>query len=114
MNKSPGTGSSTDGSAGDGYRPAEQAAHYDAKQRRLYLGSDLKHAYLNRRELEVLRLILQGFKSGEIAHRLKLKQGTVYWYADRIKQKLRCSRRSLLRDAVIRHGLSTLLDEVVL
>jgi DNA-binding NarL/FixJ family response regulator len=53
------------------------------------------------RELEVFRLIGQGFKTADIAHQLHLSVKTIETYRDRIRQKLDlCDGRQLTKTAI--------------
>jgi predicted ATPase/DNA-binding CsgD family transcriptional regulator len=61
---------------------------------------------LNERELEVLRLIAQGFSNREIADKLVLAVSTVKWYINNIFAKLQVRNRT---QAVIRARELTLL-----
>jgi len=45
---------------------------------------------ISKRELEVLKLITQGYTSKQIGYFLKIKEYTVITYRERLKRKFRC------------------------
>ncbi len=72
-------------------------------------GSD-RHFDLSEREMDVLRLIAQGFSNSDIADRLFLSEGTVRNYTRGIFAKLGVSARTQAAVAAIKFGLVDLSD----
>jgi len=63
-----------------------------------------KNAQLTKRELEVLKLIVKGYSTKEIANKLCLGFETVHTYSKYLHQKLNCKNTaSLVRKAIERH-----------
>ncbi len=60
---------------------------------------------LSERELEVLKLIAQGFTNAEIAERLFLTRGTVRNYVSAVLAKLEVEDRTQAAILAVRHGL---------
>ena len=69
-----------------------------------------RHFKLNEREMEVLKLIAQGFSNADIAERLFLSEGTVRNYTRGIFSKLGVSARTQAAVAAIKFGLVDLSD----
>ena len=63
-----------------------------------------KNFNLNSREMEVLRLITQGFSNAEIAERLFLSEGTVRNYTRGIFSKLGVTTRTQAAIAAVKFG----------
>src|SRR5262245_52152002 len=64
---------------------------------------------LTQRELEILKLLTEGYSNGEIAQALFLTLGTVKWYNRRIFEKLDVTKRT---EAVARvHELGLLRED---
>lgn len=68
------------------------------------------HFDLSKREMEVLKLIAQGFSNADIAERLFLSEGTVRNYTRSIFSKLGVSTRTQAAVATIKLGLVDLSD----
>ena len=62
---------------------------------------------LSQREMDVLRLLAQGFSNAEIAEKLYLTKGTVRNYVSAILAKLDVEDRTQAAILAIRHGLVT-------
>jgi len=60
---------------------------------------------LTEREMEILKLITQGFSNADIAERLFLSEGTVRNYTKNLFQKLGVSARTQAAVIAIKHGL---------
>jgi len=60
---------------------------------------------LTDREMEILKLITQGFSNADIAERLFLSEGTVRNYTKNLFQKLGVSARTQAAVIAIKHGL---------
>jgi DNA-binding NarL/FixJ family response regulator len=57
------------------------------------LPSDEWSKLLTNRECDIVRLVSRGFSNKKVAHELKVKEGTVKVYLNRIFQKLGVKRR---------------------
>lgn len=60
---------------------------------------------LTEREMEILKLIAQGFSNADIAERLFLSEGTIRNYTKSLFRKLRVSARTQAAVVAIKHGL---------
>lgn len=68
---------------------------YDAKGR-LNFGTEFGNKYLTKREVEIIRLLLQGHSAKGIASALKISHRTVESYINTLKLKFECQRKSEL------------------
>jgi len=62
---------------------------------------------LTAREEEILRLLAQGLRLGEIAEKLGISSKTVESHLERLKEKLRCKSVPELRALALRWGFPT-------
>lgn len=58
--------------------------------RRLYLGEEFNNAYLTRREIDIVRLLMKGRKSVDISGELSLSDRTLEVHISHIKEKFKC------------------------
>jgi DNA-binding NarL/FixJ family response regulator len=65
----------------------------------------LPHERLSRRELQVMRLIAQGRRVGEIAEDLSLSVKTVSTYRSRILEKMEMGSSAEIIHYAVSHGL---------
>ena len=63
-------------------------------------------AHLTQREVEVLKLVVQGKSNRQIAHALGLSEKTVTNYLTHIFNKTTCENRAAAAAFAIRHGLA--------
>lgn len=82
--------------------------YFDAKGRFL-LPKKMGNEYLTVKEFSVLRLILMGKTSKEIAKFLGLSYRTIEGYTDRIKRKLQCSKKYQIHAAAVELGISHMI-----
>lgn len=59
--------------------------------RKLYLGEEFDNAYLTRREIDIVRLLMQGKKSVDISGELSLSDRTLEVHVSHIKNKFKCN-----------------------
>jgi DNA-binding CsgD family transcriptional regulator len=82
--------------------------NFDNKDR-LWLPKDLQHEYLTKTEVSILKGILQGKTSKQIASLLKISYRTVEGHTDRIKRKLQCSSKHEIHIVAVQYGITHLL-----
>lgn len=78
-------------------------------QGRLWLPKDLQHEYLTKTEVSILKGILQGKTSKQIALLLNISYRTVEGHTDRIKRKFQCNSKHEIHLIAIQYGISHLL-----
>ena len=81
---------------------------FDAKGR-LKLGKQLANQYLTKRELDILKCLIQGYSAKETGLKLGISYRTVESYINSLKLKLRCNKKRELISLAIKLGLFTLL-----
>lgn len=81
---------------GRNYIPSEISARLDERH---------THTQLSPRELEVLKLIVEGLSNKEIANTLSITEGTVKIHINNILSKLGVSHRTQAATAAIKRGL---------
>jgi DNA-binding NarL/FixJ family response regulator len=64
-------------------------------------------SHLSEREVQVLRLVVEGLKTKDIAARLGIGPRTVETYRDHLKKKLHCATNSQLISWAIQEGIAT-------
>lgn len=69
-----------------------------------------RQALLSEREIEILKLVAQGYTNAEMGGRLYLSPKTVDTYRRRVMQKLDLNTRADLVDYALKHGLLTARD----
>lgn len=88
--------------------PPEPDNGFDEKGR-LWLPSHLGNEYLTKKEVGVLRLILIGKTSKQIAKVLGLSYRTIEEYTEKIKRKLQCSCKYEIHAMAVEYGITHIL-----
>lgn len=84
--------------------------HYDAVNKRYYLGDDvLDNAYLTIREIEVFKCLLLGYNAKQIGIKLGISAKTVEGYILNIKFKLQARNKGEIIATAIQFGLTHIL-----
>lgn len=76
---------------------------------RLWLPDKLGKLYLTIKETEVLKYILLGNTSKQIARLMNVSHRTIEEYTDNVKRKLQCSHKYQIHSVAIEYGLTHLL-----
>jgi DNA-binding CsgD family transcriptional regulator len=76
---------------------------------RLWLPSNLGNEYLTKKEVVILKLILIGKTSKQIAKHTSLSFRTIEKYTDRIKRKLQCSSKFEIHAMAVEYGITHIL-----
>ena len=87
---------------------ANKDSGFDEKGR-LWLPSSLGKDYLTKKEVSVLRLILLGRTSKQIAKILGLSYRTIEEYTNKIKRKLQCSYKYEIHSVAVEYGITHIL-----
>jgi DNA-binding CsgD family transcriptional regulator len=95
----------------DFYLKRKSPEFIDTKTR-FYLGPYFNNEYLTKRETEVLKDILVGYTTPQIAELLNLSTRTVETHIDKIKKKLQCRTKGDIIVTAMKTGLTySLLDD---
>lgn len=78
-------------------------------QDRLFLPKELGNEYLTKQEVCVLKLIILGKTSKQIAKELGVSFRTIEEYTNNLKRKLQCKFKNEIHSVVIQYGISHLL-----
>lgn len=89
-------------------KQAEENVGRDEKGR-LWLPKALGKLYLTKKESEVLKYILYGKTSKQIAQLMNISPRTIEEYTDRVKSKLQCSHKQEIHSVAIEYGITHLL-----
>lgn len=76
---------------------------------RLWLPEKLGKEYLTRREVKVLKWILLGKTSKQIAKTLNVSYRTIEEHTENIRKKLQCSSKYEIHSVVVEYGITHLL-----
>jgi DNA-binding CsgD family transcriptional regulator len=76
---------------------------------RLALGQEFGNEYLTKREVEIIKYILQGYSAKSIALQLDISYRTVESYINILKLKCRCNRKNDLIIFCIKLGIFKIL-----
>lgn len=88
--------------------PSKTEDGFDEKGR-LWLPIKLGNEYLTKKEVNVLRLILLGKTSKQIAKILGISHRTIEEHTEKIKRKLQCSYKYEIHSIAVEHGITHLL-----
>ncbi len=88
--------------------PPEADNGFDEKGR-LWLPSNLGNEYLTKKEVSVLRFILLGKTSKQIAKILGLSYRTIEEHTEKIKRKLQCSYKYEIQSMAVEYGITHIL-----
>jgi DNA-binding CsgD family transcriptional regulator len=88
--------------------PPEIENGFDEKGR-LWLPSKLGNEYLTKKEVSVLRFILLGKTSKQIAKIVNVSPRTIEEHTEKIKRKLQCSYKYEIHSMAVEYGITHLL-----
>lgn len=91
------------------YASNKDTKHGFDEKGRLWLPTQLGNEYLTKKEVGVLRFILLGKTSKQIAKHLNLSYRTIEEHTEKIKRKLQCSYKYEIHSVAIEHGITHLL-----
>lgn len=85
-------------------------ARFDTENR-LRLGEKYGDIYLTERELDILRLVVQGYTAKCIAKKLEISFRTVESYITQLRAKFHCSTKSEIIQICLQNGIFKLFFE---
>ncbi len=91
------------------HNPPEAAENGFDEKGRFWLPSKLGNEYLTKKEVTILRVILLGKTSKQIAKILGVSYRTIEEHTEKIKRKLQCSYKHEIHSIVVEYGITHLL-----
>lgn len=91
------------------YDQAEKSNSSFDEKGRLWLPNNVGNEYLTKKEVSVLKFILLGKTSKQIAKMLSLSYRTIEEYTDKIKRKLQCSHKYEIHAVAVEYGITHIL-----